>query len=368
MPFGVLATGVLIASIAILVEFIQQGWDSRKAAFVTLGVGALAGYCTFHLIGFAVVVMPVLCVAALLTQKRLVFKKWIPHIMAIGLGALLLCLPLILELLQRKSGIRYGRFRDPLLVWLQTAFDKFSILQIGGLFGWALICALAANILILPVVLRPRSEKLSLLGAVLLSIFFLGTLVCFFGVVDDFVPKFGHFITTALVVLFFTLKERPKWSTALLLAGLVGPILFTLNNVRANIATRKWDPVWRELDRLTEKTGEVVLYDVSITERRTHRTPWENILPLFSKASFLVPANQVDDQDQNFLRDPADLEKLPPISSRLANLIGPAPTWLLLSTPDRQLLGEELYRSPLFSVQRVNRNTVFPPETAKPAP
>jgi hypothetical protein len=137
-----------------------------------------------------------------------------------------------------------------------------------------------------------------------------------------------------------------------MVCGLIGPSLLILNTIRANIAGPKQDPLWRTLDRLSSDTHEIVLYDVPYSVRR-QRVPWQNAAPFFSRIQFLAPADEVDDQDQNFMVDPAQLKTLPPTPDRVRELAKGAPTYLLLRTGTAASAGERLYSDDLFSLDRV---------------
>lgn len=357
-PFNAIATGVLLVATIFLLDSIRGRWSLPRFLWTVLVVGSLAGYCTFHLIGFMLIVVPVLTVVAWRETTAGTLRRWLTSLVALGTASALATLPLLLDLAQRQTATRYDRFRDPLHIWLQTAFEKFSVLQVLGLGFWILAAALLSNILLLPLLARWRAGRLDFEAKSLLAVFGVGTLVSFFGVTDDFVPKFGLYIASLPAVVFLRSGPWRGWERALWIAGLTAPLFLALNAFRANLATPKWDRVWHLIDQTATKTGEVVLYDVPFSERR-NRNPWQNVIPYFSRARFLVPADQVDDQGQNFLRDPAALATLPSTERRLAQMIGDAPTYLLLTTPDRPPAGEELYRSGLFSLQRIQHNATI---------
>ena len=352
-PFAIFASGLLLVTLVFLFDSLWNRLSRAQLSFCILSLGSLAGYCTFHLIGLALVVVPVLAVAVIRMGKESRLG-WFARLLGMGAASIAACLPLLLDLAQRSAGTRYYRFRDPLHVWLQTAGDKYSAGHIIGLIAWTLLCGLATNVLIFPILFRHRPNRLPPLASVLLGIFIWGSVLSLFGVTDDFVPKFGHFLGTTLVVVFFLMEERPRWAAPLFFAGLVGPVLGLLNGVRANFFTPKWDGAWWAADRAARSSGEVVFYDIPAEERH-NRTPWINLLPLYSRTRFLVPAEQVDDQGQNFLRDPSDLAKLPSTEARLQKAIGDAPSYLLLTVPKEVPGGEELYRSDSFSLWRLPR-------------
>ncbi|MEA3207925.1 MAG: hypothetical protein QOE70_982 [Chthoniobacter sp.] len=358
-PFSVFASGVLLVATLFLFDLIRLRWDGARFAWTVLGIAGLAGYCTFHLLGFAVVVVPILIVTAWLYRREGGLRRGFVGIGALGIGSAFTTLPLLLDLAQRQTGTRYDRFRDPLLVWLQTALDKYSVFVVLGLGLWTLTAVLLSNVLLVPLLARWRKERPSPENILLFSIFAVGTGLCFFGVTDDFVPKFGGFVATTLIVAFLGSGPWLGGTRCFWIAAVVVPVLIVLNTVRANVASPRWDGAWRAIDT-TARSGEVVLYDVAVTERRK-RNPWQSVIPFFARARFLVPADQVDDQGQNFLRDPAALQALPPTGTRLARMVGDAPSYLLLTTPGGPPVGEELYRSELFSLQRITRRAPMTP-------
>ena len=353
-PFIPFTTGVLIVALFFLWRLIEDrrlGWP--QAIFVTMALASLAGYCTFHLVGFVLVVVPVLTIAAIAIQRRESLRRWFPPFIALGLASLALCCPLVYQLIHRAPGGRMERFRDPLLVWLPGALGHLGFGVIAGLALLALLSAALSNILVWPVLFRGDGKSLPTFVKCLLGIFFLGTFVCFFGVIDDFVPKFGTFVATAAILAFLSLEKPPKWSYPVVVCGLIGPCLLILNTARANFAGDKQDPIWRTLDQIGAQTHEVVLYDVPAPERM-RRTPWQDEAPYFSRIQFLSPADQVDEQDRNFMVDPAQLKTLPPTQVRLRALAGGSSTYLLLRMADAPPAGERLYSSNLFSLDRVS--------------
>jgi hypothetical protein len=251
-------------------------------------------------------------------------------------------------LIHRAPGARQERFRDPLLVWLHTGLPihGYSAIPILGL--WTAVLIPLTNPMILPVLWRRKDEPEEQSVRLLMWIFGFGTFVCLFGVIDDFVPKFGGIPAAAAILAFYRMRNPPKWSMALLLCGLVGPNLAALDTVRANVVLEKIDPVWRKLDALTAERDEVVLYDVP-RPPQTH----PSMFPYFSRAQFLVPVDQIDDESRNFMVDPAGLTKLPSTAERVRELAKGAPTYLLLQSGTAPPKGEELFRSKEFSIDRV---------------
>lgn len=349
-PFAIFSTGALLVIVVLSVEWMSRRWTIPEVVFSLLGLSSLVGYCTFHIIGTVLAVLPPLLVAAAVTQRQRVFLNWLPRLAAIGFGAMLLSAPLLLLYLERKSVDRAGRFQNPLLVWLGGAFEKFPADQVLWLLFWIMLVTLASNVVALACIPQWRKVRSHPLALVLFSMFALGTIVCLCGVTDDFVAKFGNFAATAAVVVFFMLPNKPKWCWVILLISLIGPILDGINAARANIVKPKMDEVWKTIDRETAKSGEVVLYDVDEGVKRS-RLPWDNIPPFFSRARFVVPATQIE--GILFVSDPGEFQNLPPTPVRLANFAGGHSTYLLLTDPSHEQPGTELYRSTLFTLRRV---------------
>jgi len=354
-PTAVFAQGVLMVALVLLWRLFEDWTPNRPASiFVVLALASLAGYCTFDLFGFGIVVLPVLVLAVLVTDLRGALRRWFPHLIAMGIASVLLCLPLLLSLLHRAPGAHLAAY-IPLLVWLQTAPQRFGLPLILGLAVWAVLSTALGNVLIFPVLFREDRQPLPAFTRLLIAIFFFGAFVCFFGVSFDFPSKFGQFVALTAILAFFTLEKPPKWAGALLLCGVVGPGLITLNTVRANIFLQKVDPVWRTLDQLAAQTHEVVLYDITASEH-AQRGGWLHLEPFFSRIQFLEPADQVVDADLVYFSDPALLKSLPPTMVRLHKLMNGAHTYLLLRTGTAAPKGTRLYSSPSFSLDRVSVN------------
>jgi hypothetical protein len=352
-PFAGFEAGLLVVALVFLWRLIVEKKLTRaEYGFVILVIASLAGYCTFDLIGLVLVIAPVLCVAAIAVQGREAARRWFGPLAAMAAGALALCLPIVTSLVHRTQGIRLDRFKYPLLVWLRTGLPHAG----WGVFAMLLVAfvfvAGISNLALLPVMFRGGKEPLSPFTKLLLWMFWFGTFVCLFGVTDDFVGKFGWFLSMVAILAFFTMERPPRWSEALLICGVIGPSLAVLNTVRANVVANKLDPVWRALDHLEAGGHEVVLYDVPMAERK-RRGPNQIFSPYFSRARFIVPADQIDDQGQNYMMNPAQLKTLPPTAARVRALAAGSPTYLLLRMSTAAPTGERVYSDALFSIDRV---------------
>jgi hypothetical protein len=348
-PFAAFAMGLLLVSIWLLWQLIREQRLSRgEYLFVLLSIASLAGYCTFDLIGLVLAIMPVLTAAAVLERKAGVVRRWVISMVTMGMGALLLSLPVVALLIHRAPGARQERFKDPLLVWLHTGLPSHGYGALPILALWTAVLIPLTNPTILPVLWRRGDEPEEISIRLLMWIFGFGTFVCLFGVMDDFEPKFGGVPAGAAILAFYQMRNPPKWSKALLICGLIGPSLVALDTVRANLVLQKVDPVWRKLDAVSDERDEVVLYDVP-RPPLTH----PRIYPYFSRAQFLAPVDQIDDQARNFMVDPAQLATLPPTAERVRELAKGAPTYLLLRSGTAVAEGEELYRDQEYSIDRV---------------
>jgi hypothetical protein len=354
-PSTIFTHGLLMVVLLLLWRLFEDRTPNRPACiFVVLGLASLAGYCTFDLLGFGIVVLPVLVLAVLVTDPRGALRRWAPRLIAMGIASVLLCLPLLLNLLHRAPGAHVNGY-IPLLVWLQSAPHRFGLPLILGLAGWTLLATALGNVLIFPVLFRGDRQPLPAFTRLLIAIFFFGAFVCFFSVTFDFPAKFGQFLGLTAILAFFSLEKPPKWAGALLLCGIVGPGLITLDIVHANIFLQKMDPVWRTLDQLDAQTHEVVLYDIPLSEQ-AQRNGWLHLEPFLSRIQFLEPADQIVEGDRVYFSDPALVKTLPPTMVRLRKLMNGAHTYLLLRSGTAAPKGARLYSSPSFSLDRVSVN------------
>ena len=352
-PFAVFVAGLLGVVVCYLWRLIEERKVHRaEFVFVLLTVASLAGYCTFDLIGFAIVFVPVLTVAAIIVQRGESLRRWLLPLAAMGIAALAVSLPIVLQLSHRAPGSRQERFKDPLLVWLHTGLPIYGLHVLLGLLLWFLLALALSNLLVLPILFPGNTSPRERFTVLLLWIFGFGTFVCLFGVIDDFVPKFGIALAAIGILAFYSIRNPPVWSMPLLMIGLIGPGLGFLDTIRANVVLQKADPIWKTLDALNTQTHEVVLYDVPLPERY-RRTGWTNTTPYFSQIEFVVPVNEIDDLGINFMVNPAQLATLPPTAVRMRQFSKGAPTYLLLRTGSAAPAGVRLYSDGAFTLDRV---------------
>ena len=350
-PSAVFAQGILLIDLALLWRALEERkWNGPASAFIALGLASLPGYCTFHLLGFAIVVMPVLVASALAFSARETLRRWFPRIIGVGIVSIALCLPLLVNILHRGRSFCMARWKDPLFIWIQSAPHRYGMQVVLGLAGWDVFGTQQSHGT--SRAFPRKSPSASAFTKLLLAIFLFGALVSYFGVVDDFVSKFGQFVSLAGIVAFLSLEERPKWGTALMICGLIAPGLLMANAFRANVVLQKVDPVWRVLDQLADQTHEVVLYDMPLHVQWS-RSVWLQHQPYNSRIQFLKPAEDVEEQEKVYISNPAQLDSLPPTKERLRNLMGGAQSYLLLRSGTAAPLGIRLYRSAAFSVDRV---------------
>jgi hypothetical protein len=352
-PFAGFEAGLLVVAVVLLWRLITDGKaKGAESIFVGLVIASLAGYCTFDLIGFVLVIAPVLCGAAIAVQGGGALRRWFVPLAAMGAGSLALCLPIVMSLAHRSREIRLDRFRDPLLIWLRTGLPHAGYGVFAMLVVAFVLAAGISNVALLPVMFRGGKEPLPAFTKLLLWMFWFGTFVCLFGVTDDFVGKFGWFLSMVAILAFFTIEKPPKWSRVLLVCGVIGPGLAILNCVRANIVMEKFNPAWATLDQLEAQRHEVVVYDVPDAERR-RRGPLEILIPYFSRIEFVAPVEQINEQGQDYMMDPSQLKTLPPTAERVRALAKGSPTYLLLRLSSTAPEGERVYSDRIFSIDRV---------------
>lgn len=311
-PFVPFCSGLLVVLIVLSIRSWKKNLHWAEHLFLVLCIAGLAGYCTFFLVGYLLIVLPSLLVV-LLTRFR--YSQWLNAIRAHlcwGLCACIASLPILLEFAERSRGIRHQAF-VPLPLWL-SQLPAHQTAKIG----WVLLIILFLVPFYNPasfLFLKKTKARRSPFYQVGMILFFWGTLVCCFGVTDDFVPKFGFLIAlSGLTPLLFLSFTKKTW-TIMASIGILGPLLLILNCTRANIASSKMDPLWQVLDQQQAHEPILVYYDAP--DIRSTVNAWTVFSPFFSRAEFLVPIDQMDDEGRNFLKNPALLKQLPDTLNRL---------------------------------------------------
>jgi hypothetical protein len=325
--------------------------------FLSLILGSLAGYCTFFLLGWVLIVLPVLFWSLWRFCSPAVFRRALLILTGIGLLALLLGWPILQEMLSRDSVVRDARFR-PLLTWLSAPPIPLSFWLLAKMTSLIIVSCLFGNPLAILAWCSRRQIALSpLIFSVCTGIFLWGSLVACLGVVNDFVPKFGFFIALCGAFPLAFLRVRSRLINGFILGGLVGPLILLANMPRASLMLAKASPIAQVLDQQLDRENRPVLYIIGL-EERIRRTPWLNYMPHNSRALFFVEAAELEDQGKNFLKSPRELPMLPPLESRLMNYFGQHTSYYLLTTPDRTREGKApgslLYQDrdfALFSVE-----------------
>lgn len=345
MPFNVFAAGIVLQVSYIMLQSLRLTWKTKRTLFAVFGLGALAGYCTFDLLGFVLVAMPAL---GLVTIKYLSSRRWLKigfYFALTGFAAVILSLPYLSQIAQRNSD---GRITD-----------------LNHLPGWLLEThpspARAATIISLWLVFMVLRNPLGWIGFFtaqsiarpswvffLRGLFLLGICLSFFGVVLDFVPKFGIVIALAGIFLFWERPRPGKWMILFLLICLLEPLLMALNIVRANLMISSSDPVWRTLDAEGYEKDRPVVY--SIGALRKERGVWTNTAPFFSRSAFLTPKEEFAETEVNFIRDATLRHDLASIPERLATHFPQANQYLLLGPPGSSPSGQIIYQSSDFTV------------------
>jgi hypothetical protein len=353
-PFMILEGGLLLIAVVLLCRLALDRRLSRaESTFVILVIASLPGYCTFDLIGFVLSVVPVLSVAALVTQKRDCLRRWFAPLAAIGAAALALCLPILLVLLRRTKDPGHLISSRPFLIpWLKTGLPSHGFAVAAGLLLAYLVGTAMNNLTAVAALFSGSRAPLSPFTRLLLWIFGIGTFLCLFGVTEDFVGKFDVFLCMTGTLAYFTVSNPPKWCATVLFLGVVGPGLCVLNSMRADIVSAKLVPVWKPLEQLTRQTDEVVLYDIP-RDVRDQLGDMNTLVPYFSEARFIVPVDQIDLYGHNYVLSPSQLETLPPTATRVRDMAKGSPTYLLLRSGTAPPAGERLYTDSVFSIDRV---------------
>ena len=344
-PFTLLAGGLLLNAIFLLIQLLRhKRLAPGRLAYSILGFGALGGYCTFHLLGFGLVFVPVLLLIFLTMTPA---TRWLAlgsRLALIGISSVLLGLPFLLDIAQRKSAGRIDASRH-VPDWLQSNPPLSQILFLSGI--WILL-TLLRNPLAVVGLFSASSTLRPFWTRFLKGVFLLGCFVCYFGLISDFVPKFGSVIAISGAFLFWERKRLLPWQYILLTLSLVEPVLGALNMTRANLAVQKSDPVWRTLDERAYREGLPVVY--SIGDLRHTRSVWENSMPFFSRSVFITPKEEFAETEVNFLRDATLRFELKPVSERLALHFPKAGKYYLVTLPDSDSPGQNIYHSNSFSV------------------
>jgi hypothetical protein len=346
-PFSMLCCGLLLSAIWMILNGWRRPLTLAQQGYVILVLGSLAGYCTFFLLGFILVILPALAVIALI---RLPWNRWPGLIGSLALWGILAAMaswPFLSEILHRSTEERNSDF-NPLLPWLVHHHDS-------GELGRVIFFIVLFSLLLNPLGFW-ASWRFPARGTILpfLRLVFLwGCFVCLWGITNDFVAKMGTFIGLAGLTLFiFQADPRSKWTRRLGALCLVGPGLICLNGVRANLMLPKMDPVWQTLDREALPARLPVYYTfpgMSVEDRDV----WPYVYPFFSRARFIVPPNEIDATSLNFLPNVNDLKKLPQWRERVHSFAPGDGTYLLLQPTMPGLIVPEdsvLYRSKLYTL------------------
>ncbi len=358
-PFALVAAGVLLNAAFLLVQLLRYKRSAPgRLGYCILGFAALGGYCTFDLLGFGLVFVPILLLVFLTMTpaSRWLASAW--RLSIIGFSAILLGLPFLLDIVQRKSAGRIDAARH-VPDWLQSGPPLSQVLFLSGI--WLLLTVLRNPLAVVGLfsastTLRPIWTRF------LKGVFLLGCAVCFFGLISDFVPKFGGVVAISGALLFWERKRILPWQYILLLVSLVEPVLGALNMTRANIAVQKSDQVWRTLDERAYREGLPVVY--SIGDLRHTRSVWENSMPFFSRSVFITPKEEFAETEVNFLRDASLRFELKPVAERLSLHFPKAGKYYLLGLPDATPAGERIYHSVSFTVSL--EDVVPPVEISQP--
>ncbi len=345
-PFAVLAGGVLFQTLQLLLQQWRHRPSPPRALFCMLAIGSLAGYCTFHLLGFLLIIIPLLL--WVLVYKLPTEKRWraVGLLAVIGLVSALLSMPILAEFAQRAPGVRDIRF-VPLLEWLQhsSAVTAPTLMKLALFIAgiWAFNNPLGVAALFM----KSRTDH-SLQTWICQGIFLWGSVVCLFGVVNEFGPKFGSLVFLAGIFVFLQRAgQSRRWRIFLALA-VVSSALTLANNIRANFAVAKLDKVWRVIDRECEGGKIPVYYDVTAKELES-TSLWIGAAPLFARAQFFIPAGEIDDTGYNFLRIPEQQKHLGDTLNRLRTFYPHAEHYLLLSKPRGRLADRPLlYQGGVF--------------------
>jgi len=97
---------------------------------------------------------------------------------------------------------------------------------------------------------------------------------------------------------------------------------------------------------------------MSVTDTNSNRFgPIQTFSFLFRlrvpKRRHCSPADEVDDQAELYIQDPAALQTLPPTPVRLRQAANGSPTYLLLRSGTAAPAGERLYSDATYSLDRV---------------
>lgn len=353
MPFAVFCTGVLLTALHLLLQQWRHRITPIRFAFVVLAISALPGYSTIHLIGFVVIVVPLLLVIVafkLPTHKRLA-TLW--SFVLLGGLSLLSGLPLITELLKRhqrpsSEGIYSTAF------WFESHPGDYSTIMVIKIALIVILSCILYNPLAISSFFCQTSKRRPLYIWLCRGIFLWGTLVCLTGILDkyklnhEFCFKFGPFIAATGAFLFFQLNSNNVWLKRMFCLALITPLLIIANTVRANIQCKKSDPVWRVIDAKSDR-GKIPVYYLVTDDFRNEETPWVKFAPFFSKAYFHLPYGQVDRHSFVYWRD---IEFPPQTESdlqRLKKRFPQATQYFLLTTPQANKDGV-LYESENFQL------------------
>jgi hypothetical protein len=326
-PFDVFANGLLFSVTWIVLRARRRVLPWTRWLYLILAVGALAGYSTFHLVGFVLVIAPVL---ALVPPHR--GGRRLVAFAAAGVGALVLAAPLLWEFAHRRGHAVLVPGQLPLYLWV---WHHPLALLLRALLGLAFLLVLQ-NLLGFWAVFAhaPRSAWTRGLRA----IFLWGCVTCLWGD-QNYVLKMGTFISLA------GLARRRELALASLC--LLGPGLLLLNQIRANFMVEPVDPIWTVLDRITAHSSEMVYYSCDPQSN-------QKLQPYFSHARFLGPVERLDSQYTVILSDLTALPALPPWPQRVRRLDPGATTVLRLDSPpvDPVPPAVRIYLDPRYSLSR----------------
>jgi hypothetical protein len=336
-PFDVFCNGLLLTVVWLIIRGWRRALSWNRYFYITLAVAALAGYCTFHLMGYVVVVLPALFLLALRDGLVLAWRRLAPIALS-GMVSLVLAWPLLSEQLHRRGHSALVPGFEPLYLWVPRHPAFFGL--IGLAFGMVFLLVLLNPLGIWAAFTRAARSPWTRL---LQWMFLWGCLTCLWGS-DGYVLKMGTFISLAGVCLFvLQFDRRSRFELWLGALCLFGPVLLLLNNIRANATVEKIDPVWVALDRAALGSSLPVFFPSGKEER---------LVPYFSRARFMGTTGEIDNQYADYLSDLDALAKLPDWPERLRRLNPGATSYLYLRKAGVELTskGRVIYQDPLYTL------------------
>ncbi|MFA7345475.1 MAG: hypothetical protein WC003_14335 [Terrimicrobiaceae bacterium] len=318
MPFALFMSGCLW----VVYRFLWSGqlaYPLRvRCWFIWCSVGALAGYCTFLLPAFVLTGVGGWVLLRLLQTRGKALPRLVAQVGGLGIASLLMALPLLLEFLKREGTARTARFTKPIYHWLFAGDHVGNHVFVAGVLAMVLLLFVTANILGVIALFRHGSNRFWQ-DSHLILVFLLGSAFVMISPLEDMGPKLAVWVVIAGFLLFFRRGGlQSKVLTLVFAASLIGPLLILTNTVRANLALRKMDPVWKYLDN--QRAEYPYVYFSMGADARAKRLPWDSVVAYYARVRFLVDPAELDDAGQQFFARKSDMNLLGNRGQRIASL------------------------------------------------